>query len=99
MPKFRVVIDKDLKDIVPEYIENRKKDCEILENLIKESNFDEIQKIGHKMAGSGAGYGFDDISRIGKEIEINAMQKNMENIQKALEELKNYVYNLEIVYE
>lgn len=98
MEKFKVTIDKDLIDIIPEYIEHRKQDCITLKNLLEQKNFSEIKKIGHKMAGSGGGYGFDEISRIGKEIE-NKAENSPNEILQLIEKLENYLDNLEISYE
>jgi len=98
MEKIKLVLDKDLMDIIPDYISHRKEDCSRIMKLFEEKNFEEISKIGHKMAGSGGGYGFDEISRIGKELEIKS-KNEPETIPALVERLDAYLDNIEITYE
>jgi len=51
------------------------------------------------MKGSGAGYGFDTISEIGKSVEQAAKEKNSEEIQKQVKALSAYLDRVEVVYE
>jgi len=51
------------------------------------------------MKGSGAGYGFDGISEIGKSIEIAGKEQSIENIKKGIENLKDYLRRVEIAEE
>lgn len=96
MPK--VIIDKDLEDLIPGYLENRKKDIVSIENALPKNNFDEIQNLGHRMKGSGGGYGFQEITEIGKTIEDAAKEKNTTQIKNSLDQLKDYLNNIEIEY-
>lgn len=97
--KYKVVIDKDFIDIVPDYLSRRQDDLNSINKLLQEENYEDIKRIGHKMAGSGAGYGFDFISIKGKELEEMASVKSKDKILKIISELKDYLDNLEIVYE
>ena len=51
------------------------------------------------MKGSGGGYGFDYLTEIGSQIEKNAELKNKEEIKNLIDELRNYLDNLEIIYQ
>lgn len=97
--KYEVKIDKDLIDIVPDYVERRKKELDNLKKLNTESNYEEIKKIAHKMIGSGSGYGFDLISEKGRELEKAAFQQDKNKISEILNQLEDYLNNLEIIYE
>ena len=99
MGKNKVYIDSDLEFLIPQFLENREEDIKNMEKNLQESNYDQIRIIGHSMKGSGGGYGFDYLTEIGAEIEKNAELKNEEQIQELIEKLKNYLNNIEIVYE
>jgi len=47
-----------------------------------------VQKFGHNLKGTGKGYGFDDLSQIGAEIETSAQQENAETLPPLLERLE-----------
>jgi len=96
---YKVIVDKDLIDIIPDYLQRRKEELLKLKNLILDENFDEIKRIGHKMIGSGSGYGFDFITEKGRELETSAINKDKEKIIKIIEQLEDYLSNLDITYE
>jgi HPt (histidine-containing phosphotransfer) domain-containing protein len=97
--KYKVIVDKDFIDIIPDYLQRRKEELFNLKNLVLDENFDEIKKIGHKMIGSGSGYGFDFITEKGRELETSAINKDKEKIVKIIEQLEDYLSNLDITYE
>ncbi|RAK06363.1 Hpt domain-containing protein [Halanaerobium saccharolyticum] len=99
MSKNIVYIDPDLEFLIPQFLENREEDRQRLEKLLQESEFDQIRIIGHSMKGSGGGYGFDYLTEIGSQIEKNAELKNKEEIKNLIDELRNYLDNLEIIYQ
>ncbi|MEK7721753.1 MAG: Hpt domain-containing protein [Elusimicrobiota bacterium] len=99
MTFYRVFIAPDLKDLAPEYLEKRKKELPELIALSDSGDFDALRKAGHKLAGSGGGYGFDRLSELGKEMETLAQKGDLPGIAGCLSELKDYLENLRIVYE
>ncbi|ABK44019.1 Hpt protein [Magnetococcus marinus MC-1] len=96
---IKVVIDEDLEDIVPGYLENRRKDIQDLEKSLLDDDFETASILGHRMKGSGAGYGFDQITEIGRDIEIAAKNSNKEGIAVGVTQLKDYLERVEIRYE
>ena len=99
MKDKKIKIDKDLKPIIPQFLENRKNDIHKISNYLEENNYEEIEVIGHSMKGSGGGYGFEEITEIGKEIENAAKAKNSKKIMKEVDNLKLYLEEIEIIYE
>lgn len=99
MSKNKVYIDSDLEFLIPQFLENREEDIKKLEKLLKKSEFDQIRIIGHSLKGSGGGYGFDNLTEIGSQIEQAAELKNDHKIKNLINELKKYLENIEIIYE
>jgi HPt (histidine-containing phosphotransfer) domain-containing protein len=95
---IRVEIDSEVKSIVPEYLENRKKECELISRLLEAEAFSEIRKLGHRMKGTGGSYGFDDISEIGEVIEEAALATDKEAISKSLRQLTSYLERVVVEY-
>jgi HPt (histidine-containing phosphotransfer) domain-containing protein len=97
--KIYIKIDPELADLIPGFLNNRRKDIENMESCLDQENFEQIERLGHSMKGSGAGYGFDGVSEIGKDLEIAGKEKNVEDIKKGIEALKDYLHRVEIVNE
>lgn len=97
--KIFVKVDPEIADLIPGFLNNRRKDIEDMESCLKQENFEQIERLGHGMKGSGAGYGFDGVSEIGKDIEIAGREKDVEGIKKGIEDLRDYLDRVEIVDE
>ncbi len=94
-----VIIDVDLEELIPGFMENRVKDVEKLRNALSASDNKNIQSIGHSLKGVGGGYGFDEISRLGAEIESAAKADSSEDIGNYVSKLEHYLSNIEIKFE
>jgi hypothetical protein len=57
-----VYLDPELEDIVPGFLDNRRKDLQILTACTENGQLDMIRLLGHRMKGDGGGYGFKAIS-------------------------------------
>ena len=64
-----------------------------------EGNVDHIQKVAHKIAGSGGSYGLPEISRLGKEIELAAEKNNPQELKELLDTFTDYLESIEVVYK
>ncbi len=94
-----VTIDIDLEDLIPSFLKNRVDEVTAIRECVAESDFKEAMRLGHGMKGAGAGYGFDEISEIGKVIEDASNQKNVPAIEAAVARLARYLSVVEVVYE
>lgn len=98
--KEKIVIqaDPDTQDLIPGYLEKRSKDIASLQEALAAQNYEQIQTLGHRMKGSGTGYGFAGITAIGASIEEAAKLKQAVGIEKGIEDLKDYLERVEVVY-
>jgi len=95
--KIKVTVPSYAIQLVPNFLKNRKKDIQEVENSLKKEDFETIQRLGHSMKGSGSIYGFDGITELGKMIESSAKSKNTVEIKNNLAELRDYLNKIEIV--
>jgi HPt (histidine-containing phosphotransfer) domain-containing protein len=93
-----VYIDHGLEEIVPGFLENRRRDVQTLETALRESNLAQIQTIGHRMKGDGGGYGFDAISVMGAALEQAAAREDRNAIRRHIDELIDFLARLTVVY-
>ena len=91
-------IDPDLLDLVPGYIQNRFRDVALCREHLAASRFEEIRVIAHGMAGSGGAYGFDEITRIGRSLQVAARGQDAATCARSLDELEAYVRRIHAAY-
>ncbi len=97
--KIVVKVDPDLEDIVPGFLQNRRGDVMRIKEALDHNDYETIRILGHTMKGTGGGYGFDDITDIGRSIEQAAKDKNSEEIRQSSAELASYLERVEVKYE
>ena len=94
-----VVIDPELEDLIPGFINNRRKDVIKMQAALQDSDFEAIRILGHSMKGAGGGYGFDVITDIGRAIETAAAEKNTQMLNDQIHLLSHFIENVEVRYE
>lgn len=97
--KIRIYVDPVLQELIPGYLENRGKDLLVYRQALEEDDFDSICVLGHSMKGSGGGYGFNELSNIGRAIENAAKNRDKESIHQSIIDLADFLKNLEVVYD
>ena len=93
-----VYIDPGLEEIVPGFLENRRRDVQTLETALQQNNLAQIHLIGHRMKGDGGGYGFDAISMMGAALEQAAARADRVAIQRHTAELIDFLGRVSVVY-
>lgn len=97
--RWIVQIDPDIADLVPGFLENRRRDILNVQEALGRGDFNGLAMLGHTMKGAGAGYGFDEITNIGAAMEVAAKQADAEAVREALGRLANYLEHVEVQYE
>lgn len=92
-----VYVDPDFMDLIPFFLESRHKEIVTIRECIASADLKEAQRLGHGMKGAGGGYGFQEISSIGKSIEEAAKAGNTGEIEEALERLTEYLAVVEVL--
>jgi HPt (histidine-containing phosphotransfer) domain-containing protein len=92
-------VDPDLRDLIPGYLKNRQKDIATIKKALEASDFAKIRVLGHSMRGSGGGYGFMLISKIGEGFEKAAKENDPDQIKNLLAELSDFLQRVTLVYD
>jgi len=97
--KIPVIVDADIADLIPGFLNNRAKDVATLRDRAERGDFDAVRMLGHSMKGAGGGYGFDRISEIGATIETAAGRTDARSVLAAADALEDYLARVEITFE
>jgi len=96
--QITVEIDRDLEEIVPIFLTNRKNDLQTLRNALTTRDFKTLQTLGHRMKGDGGGFGFDRITEIGTAMELAAKLEDCSSIEQHIAQLENFLRRVTVVY-
>jgi adenylate cyclase len=91
-----VHVDAELRDLVPGFLANRKKDADALRAALEEGDLEAIRVIGHNMQGVGRGYGFDGITAIGTSLQVAAKAGKSADITRLTGCLADYVSRVDV---
>ena len=96
--QLTVEISRDLEDIVPIFLDNRKKDVKTLRNALSKQDLRTVQTLGHRMKGDGGGFGFDRITEIGAAMERAAQLEDHSTIEQHIVQLEDFLKRVTVVY-
>ncbi len=91
--------EQDLADLVPAYLVRRTGDVAALRDALLLGDVATVQSLGHSMKGSGGGYGFDGITEIGRRLEDAGRGADTGSARLAIEDLEDYLRNVEVHYD
>ena len=96
--RITVSIDPELEDLVPGFLENRRKDVTTLAVAVHSKDVKTVRLLGHRMKGDGGGYGFQEISTIGEALEQAAIKEDWKLIDEKTEALATFLGQIDVVY-
>ena len=96
---YKVRVAKDLEDLIPVFMANRRKELENLRAALAAADFEQLRQLGHRMRGVGNSYGFERVSSLGKEIEEAARSGDKTSLENHIAEYGDYLSRVQIAYE
>ena len=99
MGRVRVRVNSSLAELVPRFLENRRRDVATIAAALKHADYENVRILGHNMKGTGAGYGLNRITEIGASLEQAAGRREPEEIRARAAELARYLDGLHVEYE
>jgi PAS domain S-box-containing protein len=94
-----VHVDGRLKEILPPYLARRRADLLAIPEALDRGDYGALATIGHKMKGSGAGYGLPRLTEIGGALEQAATALDAGCVRDEARALEEFLDGLSIVYD
>jgi CheY-like chemotaxis protein/HPt (histidine-containing phosphotransfer) domain-containing protein len=88
-----------LADLIPEFLENRRRDVVAMTDALELRDFDIVEHLGHGMKGAGGSWGFPRITDIGDALEQAAAIADATGSRKWVDELTRYLDRVEVIYD
>ncbi len=94
--RIHVAVEDWLKPVVGGYLEKRRGDITKLREALGRGDFDAIRTLGHQMSGTGGGYGFEPITKMGSTLEEAALAGDIVRIRASIEDLDHYLNAVQV---
>lgn len=94
--KLIIAVDAQIAELVPRFLANRAADIGKIRAALARSDFDSVRVAAHGLKGSGGGYGFPEISRLGAAMEEGALGRDAAAISTLVASLEAYLARIEI---
>ena len=94
-----VTVPKDLEDLIPVFMSNRKKELEALRVALAAADFEQLRQLGHRMKGVGNSYGFAQVSDFGKYVENGARSGDRTLLESTIARYNEFLAKVQITYE
>lgn len=94
--RIRLEVDPALRELVPGFLANRRKDLELIARALHSGNLEAIRVVGHNIRCFSRVYGFDDLIALGEEIHRAAEDRSTLRIAHAQSRLADYLSRVDI---
>lgn len=96
LDKNIIAVDAQIAALVPRFLGNRAADVDKIRAALAGADFEAVRVAAHGMKGSGGGYGFPEISRLGAAMEEGALRRDAAAISALVTSLETYLASIEI---
>ena len=88
---IEIGISADIEELVPLYLAARRCDVAEMMSLLAVSDYNRLRILGHNMKGTGASYGFPELSRLGEELESAAKRTDRAALAVQIPQIDGYL--------
>ena len=93
-----VEVERDLEDLIPLFMEQRRKDRIAISRAVELKDMEALRAIGHGMAGGGRSYGFAVITEIGEAMERAARAHDMVTLSNLQASFSDFMERVSVKY-
>jgi hypothetical protein len=94
--KIRLIVEPALKELVPDFLDNRRRDLERMRQALHTGDLAAIRDVGQNIRCFSRVYGFDDLTALGEEIRCAADECSTMRIVHLQGELADYLSRVEL---
>lgn len=88
-------LDQIVQQLAPGYLAARKQEVPQMVELLALGDLARLRVLSHSLKGSGASFGFPELSRFGASLERYANESDVTAFREELNRLKDYLDHLE----
>lgn len=89
-------IDPDVRALLGRYLNNRHEDVVALRKALQNHDFSVVSFLGHRMKGTGAGYGLERVTELGAKLDRAGKAADLDAAGSAVEELETFIQQIRL---
>ena len=93
---IRLRVEPALRELVPGFLANRRKDLELIGRALHSGNLEAIRVVGHNIRCFSRVYGFEDLTALGEELHQAAADQSTLRIVHAQTQLADYLARVDL---
>ena len=86
-----------IEEAIPLFLESTREDLQALARALENGEYPKVRLIGHDLKGSGGGFGFDQITVIGRSIEEAAKRSDGPEVAEQIAALTDYLDRVDVI--
>ena len=94
-----VRVSPSLAGLMPRFLAQCRREAVEIRRALEEGNLVAARAIGHTLTGAGGGYGLDEISLLGAEIDRAARSGDAQAVLRFVERLDEYLERVRPVFD
>ena len=98
MKEIRVRVDANLADLIPAYLANRRSNLQEGWHALRNRDFNCLQRIGHRVRGTAASYGFDLLGTAAIDLEAAGIRRDPALARASLDQMDDFLRHLVIEF-
>lgn len=79
--------------VINQYLKRRATDFELCQSALTRGDYQSIARVGHMMKGNGESFGFPELSELGDQIEVAALEKNHQLLSQKIERFARWLHS------
>lgn len=91
--------DKDLEDLIPSFMQNRRNELVEIESALSRGDFEFIRRLAHTWKGICRPYGFVHLETLSRNLEGAGEREDRGEVAGITSEIRSYLENVRIVYD
>lgn len=96
MKTFQIIIDAELRPILPRYMEIQYSELELMEEALEKKDCPAIRMLGHKLKGSGSSFGFTLLTVLGEAIEQAGKDEDLASARDQVARVRDYLQHVHV---
>jgi len=92
------IIDPDLEELMERFFDNSRKDIKSMRTALECKDFETLTRLGHTAKGTGYGYGFKGMGKIGLALEEAAKMKDCVTSHMHIDRMEQYLSTVKVKF-
>ena len=93
---YDVVVEKELWVLIPKFMQNQRMSLVALRAALTKRDIEQLRRLGHRIKGAAASYGFFHISALGQDIEDSVKTGHLTAIAHILDAYQDYLSKVRV---